>query len=58
MTHREFGMRVLVIRGRRVNSLLLALEISRGLLLCEGFKDKAATIKAKAGISRPKMGDI
>ena len=30
---------VLVIRGRRVNSLLLARERSRGLLLREGFKD-------------------
>ena len=57
MTHEASRMRVLVIRGRRVNSLLLARERSRGLLLREGFMDRAATIKAKAKISHPKMGD-
>ena len=56
MTHGASGMRVLVIRGRRVNSLLLSLERSRGLLFREGFMDRAATIKAKAKISHPKMG--
>ena len=50
-------MRVLVIRGRRVNSLLLARERSRGLLLREGFRDKAVATRAKARISLPKMGD-
>ena len=50
-------MRVLVIRGRSVNSLLLARERSRGLLLHKGFRDRAATIRAKARISHPKMGD-
>ena len=49
---------MLVIRGRRVNSLLLARERSRRLLLCEGFRDRAAIIKAKARIGHPKMGDI
>ena len=49
--------RVLVIRGRRVNSFLLARKISRGLLLREGFRDKAAATKAKARISHPKMED-
>ena len=43
---------MLVIRGRRVNSLLLAQERSRVLLLREGFGDRA-----KAKISHPKMGD-
>ena len=50
-------MRVLMTRGRRVNSFLLAQERSRGLLLREGFKDKVAATKAKARISHPKMGD-
>ena len=31
-------------------------RISRGLLLREGFRDKAAAPKAKARISHPKMG--
>ena len=57
MTHEASGMRVLVIRGRRVDSLLLARERSRGLILHEGFRDKAATTRAKAKISHPKMGD-
>ena len=51
-THEASEMRVLRIRGRRVNLILLAREISRGLLLHEGFKDRA-----KAKISHPKMGD-
>ena len=57
MTHRASGMRVLVIRGRRVNYLLLARERSKGLLIHEGFEDKAAAIRAKAKINHPKMGD-
>ena len=50
-------MRVLVIRGMRVNFLLLARERSRGLLLRGGFRDKAAATRAKAKISHPKMGE-
>ena len=57
MTHGASGMRVLVIRGRRVDSLLLARERSRGLLLHEGFRDKATATRAKAKISHPNMGD-
>ena len=49
---------MLRIRGMKVNLLFLAHEISRGLLLREGFRDKVAAIKAKARISRPKMGDM
>ena len=48
-------MQVLVDRGRK-KSFLLARVISRGLMLHEGFKDKAATLMAKARISHPKMG--
>ena len=48
---------MLVIRGRRVNSLLQGRERSRGLLPLEGFIDKAMDTKAKAKISHPKMGD-
>ena len=48
-------MWVLVIRGRRVNSFLLARKRNRGLLLCGGFKDKASAIRAKARISHPKI---
>ena len=54
---RTSGMQVLVIRGRRVNYLLLVRERSRGLLLREGFKDRVAATRAKARISHPKMGD-
>ena len=57
MTHRVFEMRVLEIRERRVNYLLLAWERNKGLLLRKGFKDRAAAIKAKVRISHPKMGD-
>ena len=56
MTQRASKMRVLVIRGRRTQCLLLAWERSRGLLLCVGFRDRAATLRAKARISHPKMG--
>ena len=47
MTHEASEMRVLMARGIRVN-LLLAQERSRGLLFHEDFKDRAATIRAKA----------
>ena len=57
MTHKASEMLVLVIRGRRVNFLLIAWEISKGLLLREGFKDRAAATRAKARISHPRMGD-
>ena len=57
MTHKASGIRVLVIRGRRVNFLLLARERSRGLLLLEGFRDRVAATRAKAKISHPKIGD-
>ena len=57
MTHEASKMRLLVIRGRRVNSLLLVWEISKGLLLGEGFRDKGAATKVKVRISHPKMGD-
>ena len=50
-------MRVLVIRGMRVNFPLLARERSRGLLLYEGFRDKVVAIEAKVRISHPKMRD-
>ena len=46
-----------MLRGRRVNSLLLAWERSGGLLLREGFRDRVAATRAKARISHPKMGD-
>ena len=56
MTHEASGMWVLVLRGKRVNFLLLARERSRGLMLREGFRDKVATTRAKAMISHHKMG--
>ena len=40
-------MQVLVIRGRRVNSFFLARERGKGLLLHEGFRDKAAAIRLR-----------
>ena len=46
-----------MVRGRRVNSLLLAWERSKGLMLREGFRDKTMATRAKAKISHPKMGD-
>ena len=45
---RASEMRVLDIRGRRTNLLLLAQEKSRGLIFHEDFRDKATAIKAKA----------
>ena len=50
-------MWVLVVRGMRVNSFLLARERSRGLLPREGFRDRDVAAKAKARVSHPKMGD-
>ena len=50
-------MQVLRIRGRRANLLLLAQGRSRELLLHKGLRDKAMTIRAKARVSHPKMGD-
>ena len=49
-------MRILVARGRRA-SLLPVQERSQRLRVIEGFRDRAAAIKAKARISHPKMGD-
>ena len=57
MTHEASGMRVLRIRGRGVNLLLLAKGRSRGLLIRKVFKDKATTTTAKVRINHPKMGD-
>ena len=56
MTYGASEIQVLVIRGRRANLILLAQERGRGLLPCEGFRDRTTTIKAKARISHPKMG--
>ena len=50
-------MWVLKIRGR-ANLILLAQERNRGFLLYKGFKDSAATIRAKAKVDHPKVGDI
>ena len=47
MMHGASEMRVLVTRGRRV-SLLPVRERSKRLLVHEGFKDRAAAIRAKA----------
>ena len=44
------------VRGGRVNSLPLAQERSRVLLLRDGFRDKVATTRAKGRISHPKIG--
>ena len=52
MTHKASRMQVLKIGERRASLLLLAQEKSRGLLLCEGFKERAT-----ARTSHPKMGD-
>ena len=47
MMHGVSEIRVLVRRGRRAN-LLLVWGRSRGLPLHENFRDKVATIRAKA----------
>ena len=51
MTHGESGIWVLVLRGRRIN-LLLVRERSIRLLSHEDFRDEAVAIKAKA---RPRL---
>ena len=55
--HGTSEMRVLRIRGRRANLLLLAQGKSRGLLLHSGFKGKVAAIKAKAKVNHPRVGN-
>ena len=55
--HGASGMRVLDIRRKRINLLLLVQGRSRGLLLYKDFRDRAATIKAKARVNYPKLGD-
>ena len=56
--HGASKARMLRTRGRRANSLLLARGRSKGLLLRKGFRDRAATIRAKARVNHPKVGDI
>ena len=51
-------MLVLKIRGVRSSLLFLAQERSRGLPIREGFRDRATTIRAKAWVDHPKVGDI
>ena len=51
------GMRASKIRGRRTNLLLLTQGSNKGLLLHEGFKDRATVIRAKARVKHPKIGD-
>ena len=41
----------------RAKLLFLAQGRSRGLLLHNGFKDKAAAIRAKAKVDHPRVGD-
>ena len=55
--HGASGMRALEIRERRANFLLLAQGRSRGLPLLKDFRDKVATIRAKAKVNHPKIGD-
>ena len=56
--HGTSGMRLLKIRGRRANLLLLGQERNRGVLLHKGFRDRAAAIRAKVKVDHPKVGDI
>ena len=58
MTHETSGMRVLKIRGKRANFLLLAQERNKGVLLCKGFKDRVTAIRAKVKVDHLKVGDI
>ena len=44
---------MLVIKERRISSLLLAQERNRGLLLDKGFRGRAAAINANAKIGHP-----
>ena len=55
--HETSEMRVLRIRGRRANLLLLAQGKSRGLLLRSDFKGKVAAIRAKAKVSHLRVGN-
>ena len=52
--HGASETRVLVIRGRGTDLLLLALERSKELLLRSEFRDRATTIKAKVRIDHCK----
>ena len=47
--HRTSNMRLLKIRGGKANLFLLAREISRGLPLYKGFRER---------VNHPKVGDI
>ena len=58
MTHGTSEMRVLKIKGRRANLLLLAQERSRRLLLCKDIKDRATTTKAKARVDHLQVVDL
>ena len=58
MTHETSEIRVLKIRGRRVNLLFLAWGRSRRLLLRKDFKDRAATTKAKAKVDHLQVVDL
>ena len=57
MTHETSGIRVLEIRGRSADLLLLSQGRSRGHLLRKGFMDRVTAIRAKAKVYHPKMGD-
>ena len=57
MTHGTSEMQVLRIRRKITDLLLLARGRIRGLLLRSGFRDKAATIRAKAKVDHPIVGD-
>ena len=48
---------MLKIREMRDNLFLIDQGRSRGILLRKGFRDKAMTIKAKARVNHPKVGD-
>ena len=58
MTDRTSRMRVLNIRRRRVNLILLARGRSRRLLLCKDFRDKGAATKAKARADQLQVVDL
>ena len=48
---------MLKIKGRRANLLLITQGGSRGFLLYKCFRDRAVTIKAKARVNHPKVGE-
>ena len=58
MIHETSGMWVLKIRGGRASLFLLVQGRNRGVLLCTGFRDRVATIRGKARVDHPKVGDI